>query len=196
MEKCFDELIEKVLRVRELEEEREKMKSDREELLKRTSDAFSVIFEKYRNEEQQLDMMIKDAESENRENKAEIVRLTKESIKASAEGAEFIDIDKLNKLKADVATHPQKVEALEQLKCGVCVPSKDVDMLEEYHRQGRTIGNSILRIGNEIQEILVDVRDRISLNCFASFEHIPGREEFAPEIFTKLRNMRKEETEE
>ena len=44
MEKCFDELIEKVLRVKELEEEREKMKSDREELLKRTSNAFSVIF--------------------------------------------------------------------------------------------------------------------------------------------------------
>lgn len=196
MNKNFEELFTKVSELQKLQEERERLKGERLELENRARTFFDSVIERYRQEESRIDERMEEAERENEENKAAIVALTRQQLKAEAEKEPFTDVERLGKLKAEVATYPQKVEALGQLENEVCISTADQEIISAYRADGADLGNRIKNISGEMQLLFADIQNRLILNCLATFEYIPGRAEFLPDQLKTLQSMRKEETEE
>lgn len=196
MDKNFDELFAKVSELQKLQEEREKLKGERLELENRARTFFDSVIERYRQEESRIDERMEEAERENEANKAAVVALTRQQLKAETAGEAFKDAERLGQLKAEVATYPQKVEALGQLKNEVCISSADQEIISGYRTEGADLGNRINRVSGEMQLLFADIQNRLILNCLATFEYIPGRAEFLPDQLKTLESMRKEETEE
>lgn len=194
MDKNFEELFTKISEVQKLQEEREKLKGERLELGNRARAFFNSVIERYRQEESRIDERMEEAERENEANKAAIVALTRQQLKAEAAEEPFTDEERLGKLKAEVVTYPQKVEALGKLKNEVCISSQDQEIISTYRADGADLGNRIGRISGEMQLLFADIQNRLILNCLATFEYIPGRAEFLPDQFKILQSMRKEET--
>ena len=151
MNKNFEELFTKVSELQKLQEERERLKGERLELENRARTFFDSVIERYRQEESRIDERTEEAERENEENKAAIVALTRQQLKAEAEKEPFTDVERLGKLKAEVATYPQKVEALGQLKNEVCISTADQEIISAYRADGADLGNRINRVSGEIQ---------------------------------------------
>ena len=196
MNKNFEELFTKVSELQKLQEERERLKGERLELENRARTFFDSVIERYRQEESRIDERTEEAERENEENKAAIVALTRQQLKAEAEKEPFTDVERMGKVKAEVATYPQKVEALGQLKNEVCISTADQEIISAYRADGADLGNRINRVSGEMQLLFADIQNRLILNCLATFEYIPGRAEFLPDQLKTLQSMRKEETEE
>ena len=196
MDKIFEELFTNVSKLQKLQEEREKLKVERLEQENLAREFFNSVIETYRQEESRYDERMEEAERENEENKSEVVSLTRQQLKAEARGESFTEEERLGRLKAEVATHPQKEEALRQLKNEVCVSFADQVIISRYRAEGAELWNRIGRVSREMQELLADIQNRIILGCLATFEYIPGRIEFLPDQFRELSNMRKEEAEE
>lgn len=196
MDKNFGELFTKVSELQKLQEEREKLKGERLELENRARAFFNSVIERYRQEESRIDERMEEAERENESNKAAVVELTRQQLKAEAAKEPFTDAERLGKLKAEVATYPQKVEALGQLKNEVCISSQDQEIISVYRADGADLGNRIKSISGEMQLLFADIQNRLIMNCLATFEYIPGRAEFLPDQLKILQSMRKEETEE
>lgn len=195
MDKNFDELFTKVSELQKLQEERERLKGERLELENRARAFFNSVIERYRQEERRIDERMEEAEKKNEANKAAVVALTRQQLKAEAAGETFKDAERLGQLKGEVATYPQKVEALGQLKNEVCISLADQEIISAYRADGADLGNRINRVSGEMQLLFSDIQNRLILNCLATFEHIPGRAEFLPDQFKTLQSMRKEETE-
>lgn len=196
MDKNFEELFLNVSELKKLQEEREALKGERLKLENQSKDFFNSVVEKYQQEESRIDERMKEAEKANNVNKAAIVELTRQQLKAEVTGETFADMERLGKLKAEVATYPQKLEAFEQLKNEVCVSLADQEIIYGYRAEGADIGSRISKISSKMLPLLADIHHRIALNCLATFEHIPGMDEFLPEQFKILQSMRKEEFEE
>lgn len=196
MDKNFEELFTKVSDLQKLQEEREKLKGERLELENRARAFFNSVVERYRQEESRIDDRMKEAEKENEANKAEVVALTRQQLKAETEKEPFTDAERLGQLKAEVATYPQKVEALGQLKNDVCVSVADQEKISKYRAEGADLGNRIGKVSGEMQLLFADIQNRLIMNCLATFEYIPGRAEFMPDQIKTLQSMRKEEAEE
>lgn len=196
MDKNFEELFTKVSELQKLQEEREKLKGERLELENRARAFFNSVVERYRQEESRIDDRMKEAEKENEENKVEVVALTRQQLKAETEKKPFTDAERLGQLKAEVATYPQKVEALRQLKNEVCISAADQERIYGYRAEGADLGSRIYKVSGEMQLLFADIQNRLILNCLATFECIPGRAEFLPDQIKTLQSMRKEEAEE
>lgn len=196
MDKNFEELFAKVSELQKLQEERDKLKGERMELETRAKKFFDSVVERYRQEESRFDELMKEAEKENEVNKAAVVALTRQQLKAETEKKSFTYAERLGQLKAEVATYPQKVEALEQLKNEVCISSEDQKIIFEYRTEGAVLVNRIKRVSEKMQLLFADIQNRLILNCLATFEYIPGMAEFMPDQLKTLQNMRKEGAEE
>lgn len=196
MDKNFDELFTKVSELQELQKEREKLKGERLKLENRAKAFFNSVIERYRQEESRIDERMEEAERENEANKAAVVALARQQLKAEATKEPFTDAERLGKLKVEVTTYPQKVEALGQLKNEVCISSADQEIIYGYRAEGTNLGNRINRVSGEMQLLFADIQNRLILNCLATFEYIPGMVEFLPDQLKTLQGMRKEETEE
>ena len=196
MDRIFEELFTNVSKLQKLQDERDKLKLERLELENRAREFLNSVIERYRQDEIRIDERMEEAERENEENKSKIVSLTRQQLKAEAKGESFTEEERLDRLKTEVATYPQKAEALRQLKNDVCVSSADQVIISRYRAECADLVNRIGRVSGEMTNLLADIRDRIVLNCMATFEYIPGRIEILPDQFRELSNMRKEEAEE
>ena len=184
--------------LRQIVEVKERLEEERRELRTRAEQFYTLVIEKYQEGERQLAERIEQAEHEHQENKKEIVELTRQQLKAETEGSTFKDAERLERLKAEVATYPLKVEALEQLKSDIVISAANRKQLEEYRTKGRDLGDQIYGLSQKTHTMLTAIRDTHILNCAANIDmYIIGRNrEFMPEQFKTLQNMRKEEAEE
>ena len=106
MVKNFGELFTKVSELQKLQEEREKLKGERLELENRARAFFDSVIERYQQEESRIDERMEEAERENEANKAAIVALTRQQLKAEAAKEPFTDAECLGNLKAVVFSLP------------------------------------------------------------------------------------------
>lgn len=194
MNKIFDELFTEISEIRNLQEEREKLIEDRLKLERLAGAFFDSVIEEYRQEELLIDECRAKAEKEHEANKAVLVELTKQQMMAEATGKAFTDTEMMEKIKTEVATHPQKEEALSLLKSGVCISAEKQRKISEFCAEGYSIISRNRDVSEKMQVALEDVRDRILLSCFATFEHIPGRSAFMPDQLKTLSSLRKEDT--
>lgn len=188
------------IRFLEAAEEIRKMQDNRETLsekIKSVHDAamehYNKIAETYKGSKQRnIDRMEK-AEEENRYNKSKIVELTKKQIQAETEKQPFAGSEELARLKVEVASYPQTVEALDSLINGVVVPAADVEALEEYRREWQALNNDRKIIDEKIQVKLLEIQKNLIPFCMATFEIIPAMLEFMPqEVYKEWETMRKE----
>ncbi len=194
MNEKFKSLCDAVDELRQIVEVKEKLEEERRDLRNEAEHFYTLVIEKYQEGERQLAERIEQAEHEHQENKKEIVELTRQQLKAETVGGTFENTERLEKLKAEVATYPLKVEALEQLKNDIVISTEERKQLKEYQAKGYSLGCQIYGLSNKIHTILTAIKDIHVLNCAASVDlYIVGRNrEFMPEQFEKLQNMRKE----
>ena len=196
MNNNYEELLLKVREIAEHYEQLEKLKKDRKNIESACGEFISFVIAKYQKEEKEIsDRMDQEAEK-NRNDKEEIIQLTKKQLKAEMQGNPFTGEERLEELKVKAAAHPQKIEALKQIKAEICVSAADMKSIVEYEYAGGEIIRQIQKKAEEISEILSDVRDRIILNCLASLEIPPAMTRFMDDQFHILQNMRKEEIQE
>lgn len=198
MNEQFKVLCNTVEELRQIVEAKERLEEERRRLRTRAEQFYTMVIEKYQEGERQLAERIEQAEHEHQKNKKEIVELTRQQLKAETVGGTFKDAERLERLKAEVATYPLKVEALEQLKSDIVISAADQKQLKEYRTKGCDLGDQIYGLSQKTHTILTAIRDTHILNCMASIDmYIIGRNrEFMQEQFKTLQNMRKEEVEE
>lgn len=198
MNEKFKLLCDAVDELRQIVEVKEKLEEERRDLRNEAEHFYTLVIEKYQEGERQLAERIEQAEHEHQENKKEIVELTRQQLKVETVGGAFKDAERLERLKAEVATYPLKVETLEQLKSDIVISAADRKQLEEYRIKGCDLGDQIYGLSQKTHTMLTAIRDTHILNCAASIDmYIIGRNrEFMPEQFKALQNMRKEEAEE
>ena len=178
MDNNFTMLFGSVDELREKQEKRENIKAAVADARRKADDLVSDILQKYREEESRIDEQTAQAEAKNERHKADIVRLEKERIKAGAGGGVFAHKEELAEAKAEVATYPQTLEALQELKKEIFVPLAEVERLEEIRREWGRLTREQSTIESEMQEILIKIKNTDVLNCLATFEVIPGLRSF------------------
>ena len=178
MDNNFTMLFGSVDELREKQEKRENIKAAVADARRKADDLVSDILQKYREEEGRIDEQTAQAEAKNERHKADIVRLEKERIKAGAGGGVFAHKEELAEAKAEVATYPQTLEALQELKKEIFVPLAEVERLEEIRREWGRLTREQSTIESEMQEILIKIKNTDVLNCLATFEVIPGLRSF------------------
>ena len=189
----FLRLSDAVETIRQKQEERERIGQEMAGIVAKATSHYCTISEAYRNEERRIDERMEHAEAENADSKGRIVELTRQQIQAETAGEPFTMRGELDRLKAEVATYPQKVEALQSLKAEVVIAAADMARLEEYRREWQRLTVERASIENEMQQALIELRDGNIPYCLATFEVIPGRRVFLPDNIEKdIETMRKE----
>lgn len=196
MDNYFNILFALVDEVRQNVTEKERLQEESWKLRSRATELYNSVVEQYRQEKQRITDRMEQAEKENERNKAEIVELTKRQIETETKGCVFREVERLEKLKADVATYSLKLEALERLKADVCIPAADWQQLEIFWTQGNNLLHHIDSISEKLEMLLANIKGDAVLDCLATLERIPGSCEFMPGQFKALQSMKKEEAEE
>lgn len=193
MDSNFITLFDSVERIRQKQEERERIRKDIAGIKQNAAACYSHIAEEYRGKENKYDEQISKADTENQENKRRITELIRQQIQAETAGEPFEMAAELDRLKAEVATYPQKVEALQSLKDEVYIPAADVEKIEGFLREWQELKNSIRPVEDAIQNELISIREKAIPYCMATFEIIPGLDGFLPDDVNRdFETMRKE----
>lgn len=195
MDKNFKQLLEQIEEIKEILGKIEKLKEERSELLNDAQTLFNSVVGSYQENEKQIIDRMKQEEIQNQNNKNEIVVLTRQQLKAESSGSDFIDSDRLKKLKEEVAVYPMKMEALESLINEIVISAADNEKMSCYEYDWIQLSREIDRLNYKVQDVLVKIRDVSIFGCLASMEFIPGRNEFMREKLEMWKMMRMEETE-
>ncbi len=196
MDNNFIMLFGSVDELRKKQEERENIKAAVADVKQKAENLICDILQKYKEKESRIDEQMAKAEAENEQRKANIVRLEKERLKATAGGGVFTQQKELAEVKAEVVTHPQTLEALQELKNEILVPLDDVERLQELRSEWEELTNEQNNLESEMQEILIKIKNSDVLNCLATFEIIPGIRSFLSDGSSKKYNaLRKENAE-
>lgn len=197
MDNNFVRFLDAVEEIRQMQEKREELKEKAKAAHNEAMEHINRTIETYRSGKQQYIDLMKKAEEENQDNEKRVVELTKQQIQAATTGKSFAMAEELARLKGEVATYPQTVEAFRSLADDVVIPAADVEAFEEYRREWQGLSNDIKAIEHEMQIELIEIQKNIIPFCMATFEIIPGNREFLPEEVAKeWEAMRKEPTDE
>ena len=197
MDNNFVRFLDAVEEIRQMQEKREELKEKAKAAHNEAMEHINRTIETYRSGKQQYIDLMKKAEEENQDNEKRVVELTKQQIQAATTGKSFAMAEELARLKGEVATYPQTVEAFRSLADDVVIPAADVEAFEEYRREWQGLSNDIKAIEHEMQIKLIEIQKNIIPFCMATFEIIPGNREFLPEEVAKeWEAMRKEPTDE
>lgn len=193
MDNNFIRFLDAAEEIRQMQENREELKEKAKAAHNEAMEHINITIETYRSGKQQYIDLMKKAEEENQGNEKRVVELTKQQIQAVTTGKSFAMAEELARLKGEVATYPQTVEAFRSLTDSVAVPAADVEAFEEYRREWQRLSDDIKAIEDKIQMKLLEIQKNIIPFCMATFEVIPGNREFLPEEVAKeWEAMRKE----
>lgn len=195
MDNNFKQLFEKVEEIKNILEERDKLKEKRGELLTDAQTLYNSVVESYQENEKQIIDRMKQEEIRNQNNKNEIVVLTRQQLKAESSGSDFLESDRLKELKEEVATYPMKMEALESLRNEIVISADDNKKMSCYESEWMKLSQEIDRLCYKIQDVLLNIRDVSIFGCLTSMEFIPGRNGFMKEKLEMWKTMRMEEME-
>lgn len=197
MDNNFVRFLDAAEEIRQMQENREELKEKAKAAHNEAMEHTNKTIETYRGGKQQYINLMKKAEEENRDNEKRVVELTKQQIQAATTGESFTMAEELARLKGEVATYPQTVEAFRSLADDIVIPAADVEAFEEYRREWQELSNDIKEIEHEMQIKLLEIQKNIIPFCMATFEVIPGNREFLPEEVAKeWEAMGKEPTDE
>ena len=193
MDNNFIRFLDAAEEIRQMQESREELKEKAKAVYSEAMEHISKTIKTYRSGKQQYIDLMKKAEEENQSNEKRVVELTKQQIQAATTGKSFAMAEELARLKGEVVTYPQTVEAFRNLTDSVAVPAADVEAFEEYRREWQELSDDIKTIEDKIQMKLLEIQKNIIPFCMATFEIIPGNREFLPEEVAKeWEAMRKE----
>lgn len=196
MNEHFKNLFALVEEVRQNLEEMERLQEVSRTVAGEARKFYNSVIEKYRQEEKRIIDRMEQAEKENKDNKAEIVELTRQQLKAEATGGTFPGIPRLEKLKSEVATYPLKLEAMEKLKADVYITAADQRKIQEYRAAWFEAWQDLNRIESKMMALLGTIKGDGTLFCLASLEHTPAESHFMDEAIEKLQQFRREDIEE
>lgn len=197
MDNNFMRFLDAAEEIRQMQESREELKEKAKTAHNEAMEHINRTIETYRSGKQQYIDLMKKTEEENQDNERRVVELTKQQIQAATTGESFTMVEELARLKGEVATYPQTVEAFRSLTDSVAVPAADVEAFEEYRREWQGLSDDIKAIEDKIQMKLLEIQKNIIPFCMATFEVVPGNREFLPEEVAKeWKAMRKEPTNE
>lgn len=193
MNNNFIRLLDAAEEIRQMQENREKLKEkargvrgDTLEHVRKSADAYQAKKQQY------IDRMSK-AEEENQDNEKRIVELTRAQIQAETAGEPFTMAEELARLKGEVAAYPQTEEAIQSLIDEIVIPAAEVETLEGYRREWQEVSTELKALEEKIQLKLLEVQKNIIPFCMATFEVIPASREFLPqEVAEEWEEMRKE----
>lgn len=193
MDNNFIRFLDAAEEIRQMQENREELKEKAKAAHDEAMEHINKTIETYRGGKRQYIDLMKKVEEENRDNEKRVVELTKQQIQAATAGKSFAMAEELARLKGEVATYPQTMEAFRSLADDIVIPAADVEAFEEYRQEWQGLSNDIKAIEHEMQIKLLEIQKNIIPFCMATFEVIPGNREFLPEEVAKeWEAMRKE----
>lgn len=193
MRKEFKALFKTMEEIKTKIAELEQEEQERAELRQKTKTELHAIVKKYYEAEQKLNESIEQSEKENQKNREEIKELMRKQMQAENTGEHSGETERLQRLKTEVTTYPLKVEAMEQLRKDIVISAADQQRVGELRERERAAGARVRTIKETITMLLGQLKGDDCFNCLASFEYVPGRDNFMVEEFKKFENMRKEE---
>lgn len=192
MKKEFEALFKTIEELKTKISELEQEEQNRAELRQQTKTEFYAIVKKYYDAEEKINERMRKAEEENIKNREEIKILMRKQIEAEETGREFEGAERLEKLKAEVAAYSLKIETIEQLRKEVVVSVAEQEKISELRSEESRSGGRVRSLRDAVSLILGKLRDENCLQCLASFEYVPGREQFMYDEFKEFAEMRME----
>lgn len=190
MKEQFSVLFDAADELKRLLSERTDLKEKQEAVEANARNFFESASKHYQDEQKKVDDLIEQAETEKQAREQEIIELTKKQFRGRAMAD---DIERLNRLNAEAATHYLKTDALKQLKEDVVISADVQRTARAYIRESESIGAQIQRNERAILNHLATLKYNGETLATRFDPVISGRRsELVKNIFAGFDNMRKE----
>ena len=193
MREQYKKLFEAVEELKTKVEELENLEGESERMSREASEVIREVNAKYNKSVSEIQAIIEAAEKENESNKKEVKELTRQQL---VSGEAFRGSDRLALLKSEIATHPLKIEAMQQLLSEICISQEEAAELDRLKAQEHKMNADRRQHEKAILDLLANIRGDITTSCLACYDEylMESRSRFIDDKYRETERMRREET--
>lgn len=191
MREQYKKLFETVEELKRKVEELEDLEGESTRISLEALEVIQEVKAKYNKSVSDIQATVEEAEQENERNKKEVKELTRQQL-VSAEA--FRGSDRLALLRSEIATHPLKIEAMQQLLCEICISQEEAAELDRFKAQEHQINTDRRKHEKAILDLLANIRGDITTSCLACYDEylMESRSRFIDDKYREIERMRRE----